>query len=163
MFLLRSALIPRKFRAGAVLNLGLALVVLAAARGEDPQVLRGEWVATAEPDRTYRGRWIGQALPGQPDALHGSWTLSGQGGRTILRGTWEARRTGRGWSGTWSAEDQTGRKLSGRWQSEAEGARGVGFEDLLKRTLSERISGSWQTRGRSGHWWLQGTPPANGR
>lgn len=140
--------------------LGLLLAVPFPGRGEEPQVFRGEWLATAEAGRSLKGRWIGQALPGQSNALHGSWTLSAPDGRTVLRGTWWARKDARGWSGTWTAEDQNGRKLSGTWLADREDAQGQNLEDLLKRALSNRVSGSWQTRGRRGHWWLKGSLPA---
>ena len=128
---------------------------------EEEPVFRGEWVATAGPTRSFRGKWIGQALPGDPNSLHGSWTLTGGAGRAILSGTWSARKTEQGWRGTWSAQDQHGRALSGTWRAdESNGLRSL--KQLLERTLKTEVSGSWRTRGREGHWWLKGfSPPRN--
>jgi hypothetical protein len=148
-----------RLRAIVWLAMGLLLTVPQPGLGEEPQVFRGEWLATAEAGRSLKGRWIGQALPGQPSAMHGSWTLSASGGRTVLRGTWSARKEGRGWSGTWSAEDQNGKKLSGTWLADHEDSQGPNLEDLFRRTLTGRASGSWQARGRRGHWWLKGSLP----
>src|SRR3990172_7898312 len=87
----------------------LAVFVTFLTFGQDSPELRGSWVATAGESRTFRGRWTGQALPGQPNALQGSWTLSDEFGKPQAWGTWSARRRGQSWAGTWAAEDQNRR------------------------------------------------------
>jgi len=48
--------------------------------------------------------------------------------------------------------------LTGTWQ--AEGARpGQTLADLLQGTLVKEVTGSWQSRGRTGKWRLMGSKP----
>lgn len=119
--------------------------------------MQGEWTATAGPAGVYRGKWIGQALPGQPNALHGSWTLSGQTGNTILSGTWSARKAGRELQGTWSAQDQYGRSVSGTWRAEAPELTGRSLQQTLGLSLERTISGTWRGGRLSGNWWIKGS------
>ena len=135
----------------------LAVFVTILTFGQDSPVLQGSWVATAGESRTFRGRWIGQALPGQPDVLQGSWTLSDEFGKTQAWGTWSARRRGQTWAGTWSAQDQNRRQVSGTWKAEGGGTGGRNLQQLMERTLSTEVSGSWQSGRLQGYWWLKGS------
>jgi len=127
--------------------------------GQEPPVLRGEWAATSGSTQTLRGQWIGQALPAQPNAVHGSWTLASGAGRTVLSGTWSARKRGQGWRGTWSARDRYSRTYSGTWKAGETNVRGKSLQGLLEQTLKNQISGSWRSRRLHGQWWLKGTSP----
>jgi hypothetical protein len=131
--------------------------VCAALVAQEPPVIRGEWTATAGPARVYRGKWVGQALPGQPNTLHGSWTLSGQGGTAILTGTWSARKAGRLLQGSWSARDQLGRSVSGTWRSATPELTGFNLQQFLEQSLQRTLSGTWRSGRLSGNWWIKGT------
>lgn len=126
--------------------------------GQEPLTVRGEWVATAGSLQSLRGRWIGQALASDLDVIHGSWALTSEAGKTLLTGTWSARKTGLGWQGTWSARDRFRRTLSGTWKADEPGTRGKSLQQLLEQTLEKQMSGSWRRRGLQGHWWLKGSP-----
>lgn len=135
----------------------LAVFVAFLTFGQDSPELRGSWVATAGESRTFRGRWTGQALPGQPNALQGSWTLSDEFGKPQAWGTWSARRRGQGWAGTWSAQDQNQRQVSGTWKADGGGIGGRNLQQLIERTLATEVSGSWQSGRLQGNWWLKGS------
>lgn len=132
-------------------------VVCTALLAQEAPIIRGEWTAAAGPARIYRGKWIGQALPGQPNALHGSWTLSGQTGKAVLSGTWSARKAGRELQGTWSAQDQYGRSVSGTWRSAAPELTGLTLQQMLELSLEGTISGTWRSGRLSGNWWIKGS------
>lgn len=147
-------------QAFAVRFLLSALTILAsslALAGQRPPVLRGEWVASIGTGQRLRGRWIGQALAGRPGTMQGSWTLTDDVGKTILSGTWSARKTGPRWQGSWSAQDQFGRTLSGAWKADGPNIRGKNLQDLFEQTLKEQISGLWRSRRQQGRWWLGGS------
>jgi hypothetical protein len=133
-------------------------VVCPGLVAQEPPILKGEWTATAGPAQVYRGRWIGQALPGQPNALHGSWTLSGQTGKAILSGTWSARKSGRELRGTWAAQDQYGRSVSGTWGAAMPELAGLSLQQMLELSLERTISGTWRSGRLSGYWWISGSP-----
>lgn len=133
------------------------LLVPGMASGEDTPILRGDWAATVGSSKTLRGRWIGQALPDEPDVMQGSWTLKDDGGRTLLTGTWTARKKGAGWQGSWSASVKDGRTAAGTWMADEPNARGKTLEELFIRTSKEQISGSWRSGRQEGYWWLKGS------
>jgi len=135
----------------------LALTLTTLTFGQDSPVLQGSWVATEGENRTFRGRWTGQALPGQPEVLQGWWTLSDELGKTQARGTWSARRRGQSWAGTWSAQGENRRQVSGTWKAEGGGSGGRNLQQLFERTLAAEISGSWQSGRLQGYWWLKGS------
>jgi len=134
-----------------------AILAAAPISATDPPVLHGEWAATVGSSKTLRGRWVGQALPGQPDVMQGSWTLNGGTGRTVLRGTWTARKKGTGWQGTWSASDQKGRNASGTWNADGLEIKGNSLEELFVQTSKDWVSGSWRSGPQQGNWWLKGS------
>ena len=129
----------------------------AAARDAPQPVLRGSWIAAAGPKQVLRGRWSAQALPGAPDEAQGSWTLDGEGGKTLLDGTWSARKAARGWQGTWAARVRQGDRIfAGTWQAAATGLDGAKtFTDMLARTAQAQISGTWRAGRARGNWWLK--------
>ena len=83
------------------LAVAISLLVAAVAAGEVPPIRRGEWIVTVDSGQNLRGRWVGQALPEDPNALHGSWLLLSDTGKTVLSGTWSARKAQRGFRGSW--------------------------------------------------------------
>jgi hypothetical protein len=144
-------------RAGCFAIAGWTLCTALIA--QEPSIIKGEWTATAGPARVYRGKWIGQALPGQPDALHGSWTLSDQTGKAILSGTWSARKAGRELQGSWAAQDQYGRSVSGTWRAAVPELAGLSLQQMLELSLERTISGTWRSGRLSGYWWITGISP----
>jgi hypothetical protein len=139
-------------------KLTLALTIFlafCALAQQAPPVLRGSWLATAAPKQFFRGRWSAQLLPGTKNAAHGSWTLRNDSNQIVLEGTWSARKSVRGWQGTWSGRIQKGGSFSGTWEADASRFNGNTFEDLLKQTAEKQIAGSWQSRRARGNWWLQ--------
>lgn len=140
----------------AVTLQGIILLNIRLALAQENLTLSGKWTATVGESRTFRGKWIGQTLPGQPEAAHGSWTLTSETGRTALRGTWEAQKSAHGWQGTWRATDQAGRLFSGTWKGDIEKALPGTFETMLELTTRKELSGSWRSGGLRGFWWLKG-------
>jgi hypothetical protein len=141
-------------------NWALLLVVGSCALAQEaPRVFRGRWTATVGPTLVLRGTWIGQALPGKPNVVQGSWTLLGEAGQILLDGTWSAQKTRLGWQGTWSARERQGRSLSGTWRADIADLRGKTFEEMLEWTAQKQIAGSWRSGGDQGNWWLKGPPP----
>jgi hypothetical protein len=141
----------------AVAGWAVCTVLLA----QEAPVVHGEWTATAGPAGVYRGKWIGQALPGQPNALHGSWTLSGATERAVLSGTWSAQKAGRALQGTWSAQDQYGRAISGTWRASTPEVTGLSLQQMLELSLERTISGTWRSGRRGGNWWISGSSTAS--
>ena len=148
---------PTRILAGVLLAISplLCRPVLA----QEPPTFSGQWTATVGESRTFRGRWIGQAIPGQPEAAHGSWTLTHETGRTILRGTWAAQKSALGWHGTWRATDEVGRLFSGAWKADLERPLPGTFATLLELTAQKELSGSWRSGSLRGFWWLRGAAP----
>ena len=127
---------------------------------QPPDVLRGSWSATVGPNQVYRGQWSGQPLPGQANAVQGSWLVLNDASQILLQGTWAADKAKEGWRGQWSARIATGRQasgpmLSGTWQSTAD-AKSATLAEMLQRTLVEQVSGSWSSGRLAGNWWLKG-------
>ena len=144
-----------------VVVFSLLLVCWTLAQESRP-VLRGVWSATAGASATFRGRWWAEI--DAPDGASGSWTVLDDSNRIILEGTWSARRvnapaklTVPHWQGTWTARAGAGRALSGTWQADLAGFSGKTFEDMLKRTVEQQVSGFWRSGRAQGNWWLQGS------
>jgi hypothetical protein len=138
------------------------LLVSCVQAQESRPVLRGVWGATAGASGTFRGRWWAEI--DAPDAASGSWKLLDDSNRIVLEGTWSARRvnapaklTVPHWHGTWTARARAGRALSGTWQADLAGFSGKTFEDMLKRTVEQQVSGFWHSGRALGNWWLQGS------
>ncbi len=131
------------------------LLASCAVAQQAPAVLRGSWIAAAGPNRVFRGRWSAQALPATKNAAHGSWTLLNDRNQIVLEGTWAARKSARGWRGSWSARIQKGGSVSGAWEAEMADSNRKTFEDMLKGTAEKQIAGSWQSGRAQGNWWLQ--------
>src|SRR5262245_15450122 len=111
--------------------IALALLVTGAAAEPRP-VIQGSWIASAG-RRTLGGTWSAQALPTDPNAAVGSWTLQNEAGDVALGGTWSAHKAPRAWRGTWQAKvQQTGESFSGTWQAALTADfKGKTFEDML--------------------------------
>ncbi len=144
-----------------VVVFSLLLVCWALAQESRP-VLRGVWGATAGASGTFRGRWWAEIEASE--AASGSWTLLDDSNRIVLEGTWSARRvnapaklTVPHWQGTWTARAGAGRTFSGTWQADLAGFTGKTFEDMLKRTVEQQVSGSWRSGRAQGNWRLQGS------
>jgi hypothetical protein len=141
-------------------RLVLALCVCAGALGQQPLfVFHGTWKATAGPAQVLHGTWTARTSPGRPNAVEGSWMLV-RAGQVVLEGTWTAEKSHRSWEGSWTARTMDGRSLSGTWGAYLENWGGKTFRDLLEKTLSEEVSGWWQSGRAQGNWWLKGSPAA---
>ena len=136
----------------------LSLASCAFAQEASP-ILHGRWTATIGPSQALRGTWIAQALPGRPNAVHGSWTLLGDNGQILLEGKWSAEKAGGAWQGTWTARTRQGRSFSGTWRADIDDLRGKTFEQMLEWTVEKQIAGSWRSGSAQGNWWLKGSPP----
>ena len=159
-------LIHRGVRSAPDVKLPMSVFVVLAATattlGAAPHpAIYGLWTATAG-TTVFHGKWSAQALPASPNSLIGSWALLNDSGATAMQGTWSARRSGRGWRGTWEAKAQpAGGTFSGTWQAvPPDDFQGKTFEDLLRATANLQLSGTWSSRGgAAGGWWLK-PPPA---
>lgn len=136
------------------LSVTLLLASCAVAQ-QAPAWLRGSWIARAGPNRDFQGRWSAEVLPDTKNAAQGSWTLLNAGNHIVVEGTWSARKSARGWQGTWSARIQKGRSISGTWEADMADPNCKTFEDMLKRAAEKQIAGSWQSGRAQGNWWLQ--------
>ena len=125
-------------------------------RAQDPPAISGTWTATVGDSQTLRGRWIGQSLPHDSMSAHGSWTLTGPSGKTALTGTWSARKSAKGWQGTWSAKAVTGRGAAGTWEADLPSEPNVTIQDFLERLSKQEIAGTWRSGRLAGSWWLKG-------
>src|SRR6266566_9816930 len=137
-----------------VVVFSLLLVCWALAQESCP-VLRGVWGATAGASGTFRGRWSAEIEASE--GASGSWTLLDDSNRIVLEGTWSARRVNASakltvphCQGTWTARAGAGRALYGTWQADLAGFSGKTFEDMLKRTVEQQVSGS-RPSGRRRH------------
>jgi hypothetical protein len=153
-----AARTTRLFRIGLI----FPILFLGAPQGtpQHPPTIGGTWTATVGQSRTLRGRWVGQSLPDEPNRAHGSWTLTNDAGKTVMSGTWSARKASKGWEGTWSARDRGGRSAGGTWRAAMPGESKASLQSMLERCLKEEIAGTWRSGGRKGSWWLKGRSPA---
>ncbi len=141
-------------------SLATALLVCSCALAQQaPSELRGTWTATVGASQTFRGTWTAQASPRSPNLAQGSWTLLSGTDEVVLEGKWSARKTGRGWQGTWTARVLHGGTYSGAWETGGAGLSGKTFADLLTRTVKKEVAGSWRSGRYQGNWWLQGYAP----
>lgn len=125
-----------------------------SAPGES--IFSGTWTATVGKSRTLHGRWVGQAIPGDPHSAHGSWTLTGPQGKPVLAGTWSARKTAQGWRGNWSAKAATGPATGGTWRADLPADPESTLQDLLEKLSQEEIVGTWGSARMAGSWLLKG-------
>ena len=138
-----------------------ALVMLPAAApaAEGPPVFEGTWIATAGP-QAMQGRWSAQALPGQPDDMQGSWSMSNAAGEVVMQGTWSARRGRRGFKGSWSARAANGGMFKGTFEAHLPGFKGKTLQDMFAETKTKQISGYWRMGGAQGAWYLKAKAPS---
>jgi len=114
----------------------------------------GRWVASAGESRIFHGKWVGQSIPGDPLAAHGSWTLAGPSGKTILTGSWKARIREKIWQGTWSAITADGRTVSGTWQANLDQPHVAVFENFFEEVARNETTGTWRSGKVGGAWRL---------
>src|SRR5262245_27368284 len=142
--------------AGTTILAILFLVVVTLAQSQP--TLRGGWSATAAPNRVFQGTWTAKPVPGNPEASQGSWTLVNGSNQIVARGAGAAVTTARVWSGTWQARVATGQLLSGSWRTQVADASVRTLGELLQKTLSDQVNGTW-ARGRlTGAWSLRAFP-----
>jgi hypothetical protein len=122
--------------------------------------LRGTWTASVGSAQALRGTW--SANMRDANTAQGAFAVVNERNQVVLQGTWAATTTAQSWRGSWSAriagDRPPGETMTGTWQ--AEGARaGQTLADLLQATLVKEVTGSWQSRGRTGKWRLMGSKP----
>jgi hypothetical protein len=147
---------------GWSLILGLILSSCALAQEASP-VLGGSWTATAGANQIFRGTWSGQASLHNPNAARGSWTLFNDASEILLEGTWSAQKTAQGWQGTWTARSEKGQLFSGTWAADVANLNPETFAEMLKRTATREVAGSWRSGRHQGNWWLKGSPQQSHR
>jgi hypothetical protein len=133
--------------------LGASSVAAQETSTRKEQVWRGTWAASAGP-RTFHGRWWAELLENTKNAASGSWTLLSDSNQILLQGTWSARKSARGWEGTWTARVKSGRPFSGTWSSDLK--EGSTFEDMFTQAIAKQVTGSWASGRMQGNWWLMG-------
>lgn len=148
----------RLFRMGLL----VPILFLGAPAGgaQELPTMSGTWTATIGQTRALRGKWVGQALPGEPNRAHGSWTLTGNSGKTVMSGSWAARKTSNGWEGTWSAQDRGGRFARGNWRADLPSNLKGTLQSMLEHCTKSEIAGTWRGGRKHGSWWLKGRSPA---
>ena len=70
-----------------------------------------------------------------------------------MHGSWSAVREGRSWRGTFVART-SGRAFTGAWKADLGDAGNKTFAEMLQRAMEKEVSGSWQSGGTFGEWWL---------
>jgi hypothetical protein len=135
---------------------GLLLSSCALAQEASP-VLGGSWTATAGSSQTFHGRWSGQTSLHNPSVAEGSWTLLNEKGEVVLEGTWSAKKTGHDLQGTWTARPTKGQAFSGTWAADAANLNAESFAEMLQRTATNEVGGSWRSGRYEGDWWLKGS------
>ena len=118
--------------------------------------LTGMWTANAGSGPVMRGTWLAQISQGSPNLARGSWSFLNDASEIVLTGTWSARKTGKGWDGSWTAQARNGRALSGSWSAALADFKGKTLKEMLALTMQRQIGGAWQSGGHQGNWWLQG-------
>ncbi|MBI4166369.1 MAG: hypothetical protein HY508_11610 [Acidobacteria bacterium] len=151
----------------AVLAVSMSLLVLSAApQGNYAQhnsMYSGTWTATVGESQILHGRWIGQTIPDDPTSAHGSWTMTGPGGKTAMTGTWSARKTAKGWHGTWSAKAATGSAAAGTWNAALASDPQATLQEFFQRLSNQTVDGTWRSRRLEGSWRLKGKPNLSAR
>jgi len=137
----------------------LLVPLIAQVLTQAPPVYRGSWIGTAGPSQVYRGRWTGQVLPKNANAAQGSWSVLSDSKRTVIEGTWSAKKSVVRWQGTWAARAQNGRPFSGTWRADLVKSKSNTFQQLLEQTLKNQVAGRWASGRLHGNWWLQGGGP----
>ncbi len=134
----------------------ISVAVSRGAHGQETATYSGTWTATVGESRTLRGRWIGQMIPGETFAAHGSWTLTNAAGKTAMSGTWSAKKSPRGWQGTWSAQVEKGGAAAGTWKADLAADPKATLQTMLELVAKEEIGGTWRGGRLAGSWWLKG-------
>ena len=142
----------------AVATLVFAMTV---AYGQPPSsAIRGSWSATAGPNQVFQGTWTAEPVSGDRNAAQGSWTLLNRSNQVAAQGTWSAVKTARVWSGTWQARvlaknGATSQLLSGNWRTQLSDGDVRTLRDLLQKTLSDQVNGTWSSGRLAGAWSLR--------
>lgn len=110
------------------------------------------WSARTGDGRTFTGTWS-LAPDSSSKSAGGSWTLSGPGGATLMRGTWSADKHSTGWNGVWRATLE-GRKgeYTGSWSADLPHMRDARFTELFHAAVKQAVSGLWTGPSDSGTW-----------
>lgn len=117
----------------------------------------GMWKATVGDGPIMQGMWLAEVSKASANSARGSWSLLSDSGQVVLQGTWNARKTGRDWQGSWTARAGNGRSLSGTWSAALGDFKGSTLLEMLALTMQKQIGGSWQSGRYQGNWWLEGS------
>ncbi len=111
---------------------------------------RGAWTATG-PGHGWKGTWTAN-VPDNPNIAFGTFTLDDESGKTVVQGTWSARKMEKRWEGAWQARVDN-ESYSGTWTARTPILSPSRLIDLLDLALSNPVMGSWHMgRNRSGAW-----------
>ena len=142
-------------RRGFALAIGLTMCLESGAPAqESANVVRGTWAATSGTGLAFRGAWSAQPHPEVAGAVYGSWAIFDKANRPVLQGTWSAEKDAGGWQGVWSARTPSDRVYSGTWRAALEDMKGGTLMQMLERTLTSQVSGTWRYGPLTGSWWL---------
>jgi hypothetical protein len=110
------------------------------------------WRANIGNSGSLAGTWTGM-IDRSTGAAMGSWTLRDGANRIVLGGSWSAVKSSGKWRGSWRALVKGQRREhSGTWISEVPLNPTLSFASFFERAMSQAITGTWQSAGRSGHW-----------
>ena len=140
-----------------------ALAIGVTLAQSQPPAIRGSWSATAGPNQVFQGTWTAEPASGDANAAQGSWTLLNRSNQLSAEGTWSAVKTARVWSGTWQARvlaksGATSRLLSGSWRTQIAAGDVRTLRELLQKTLSDQVNGTWGSGRLAGAWSLRAFP-----
>jgi hypothetical protein len=146
-------------RRAALVVVAVALTLSAGRAGAAPAApaLEGVWTATNAAKQVFRGFWAADVAVATPNVAVGTWSMTDERGKEVMRGTWSARQRPHAWRGAWSARiggsDQV---VSGTWEADTSTLKGAKtFRDMLARTASQQVAGVWHMGHAHGNWWLK--------
>jgi hypothetical protein len=73
-----------------------------------------------------------------------------------MKGTWSARKTVKGWHGTWSAEVAASPAAAGTWKADLTTDSQATLQDFFDRLSGQEIAGTWRSSRAAGSWLLKG-------
>jgi hypothetical protein len=125
--------------------------------------IRGSWSAAAGANQVFQGTWTAAPASSDPNVAQGSWTLLNRSNEIVAQGTWSAMKTASVWSGSWQARvltksGATSRLLSGNWRTQIGDADVRTLQELLHKTLSGVVNGTWGSGRLTGAWSLRAFP-----
>jgi hypothetical protein len=147
-------------RRRAALAVAAVALLAGSASGAAPAPaasFKGVWIATNAAKQAFRGFWTAEVAVATPNVALGTWSMTDERGKELMRGTWTARQMPHGWRGAWSARiGGSNQVVSGTWEADDSTLKGARtFRDMLARTAEKQIAGVWHMGHAHGDWWLK--------